>query len=72
MKLVCISNVLDGELIEGLVVGDIYEAIEDARYLYDKVYHLKSEDPSEHIFYSVKLFKRLDELRDDKLKEIGI
>jgi len=72
MKLICISNVLDGEIIEGLVVGQIYEAIEDPRYTYEKVYHLKNDDPNELLFYSVGLFKRLDEMRDGKLKDLGI
>jgi hypothetical protein len=72
MKLICVSNVIDGESIEGLVVGEIYEAIEDPRYTYEEVYHLKNDDPNELLFYSVGLFKRLDELRDDKLKDLGI
>lgn len=70
MKLVCISNVIDGELIEGLVVGEIYEAIEDPRYTYEEVYHLKNDDVYQ--YHSVVLFKRLDDMRDDKLKDLGI
>jgi hypothetical protein len=72
MKLVCISNVIDGESIEGLVVGEIYEAIEDPRYTYEEVYHLKNDDPNEYVFYSIVLFKRLDDMRDDKLNDLGI
>ena len=72
MKIVCISNVLDGEVLEDLVVGETYDAIEDPRYKYDDVYHLANDDPNEFVFYSVKLFKRVDEIRDDKLKQIGI
>jgi hypothetical protein len=71
MKLVCISNVLDGEVMD-LVVGQTYEAIEDPRYTYDKVYHLKSEEPNVSVFYNVILFKRLNDMRNDKLKEIGL
>ena len=72
MKLVCVSNFINGEFIEGLVVGEIYEAIEDPRYTYDDVYHIVNDDPNEYVFYSVKLFKRLDDMRDDKLKDLGI
>jgi len=72
MKLVCISNVIDGESIEGLVVGEIYDAIEDPRYTYEEVYHLKNDDPNEYVFYSIVLFKRLDDMRDDKLNDLGI
>ena len=72
MKIVCISNVLDGEILEDLIVGEVYEAIEDPRYTYNDVYHLVGEDPNEYTFYSVKLFKRMDEMRDDKLNELGI
>jgi hypothetical protein len=55
-----------------LIVGKVYEAIEDPRYTYNDVYHLAGEDPNDYTFYSAKLFKRLDELRDDKLKDLGI
>jgi hypothetical protein len=55
-----------------LIVGEVYEAIEDPRYTYNDVYHLVGEDPNEYTFYSVKLFKRMDEMRDDKLNELGI
>ena len=72
MKLICISNFFENEVIEDLIIGKIYEAVEDTRYTYDVVYHLKSEDPNEHIYYNVSLFKKLDELRDDKLNELGI
>jgi hypothetical protein len=72
MKIVCISNVLDDEILEDLIVGEVYEAIEDPRYTYNDVYHLVGEDPNEYTFYSVKLFKRMDEMRDDKLNELGI
>jgi len=72
MKIVCISNALDDYIIQDLIVGKVYEAIEDPRYTYNDVYHLAGEDPNDYTFYSVKLFKRLDELRDDKLKELGI
>jgi hypothetical protein len=72
MKIVCISNVLDDEILEDLIVGEVYDAIEDPRYTYNDVYHLVNDDPNEYIFYSVKLFKRLDEIREEKLKEIGI
>jgi len=70
MKIVCISNALDDYIIQDLIVGKVYEAIEDPRYTYNDVYHLAGEDAN--TFYSVKLFKRLDELRDDKLKDLGI
>ena len=72
MKIVCISNVLDDEILEDLIVGEVYEAIEDPRYTYNDVYHLVGEDPNEYTFYSVILFKRMDEMRDDKLNELGI
>ena len=72
MKIVCISNVLDDYIIQDLVVGEIYEALEDPRYTYNDVYHLVGEDPNDYTFYSAKLFKRLDELREDKLKDLGI
>ena len=72
MKIVCISNVLDDEILEDLVVGEVYEAIEDPRYTYNDVYHIVNDDPNEYTFYSVKLFKRMDEMRDDKLNELGI
>jgi hypothetical protein len=72
MKIVCISNVLDDEILEDLIVGEVYEAIEDPRYTYNDVYHLVGEDPNEYTFYSVKLFKRMDEMRDDKLNELEI
>ena len=36
-------------------------------------HHFKiGEDPNDYTFYSVKLFKRLDEIRNDKLKDLGI
>jgi len=72
MKIVCISNALDDYIIQDLIVGKVYEAIEDPRYTYNTVYHLAGEDPNNYTFYSVKLFKRLDELREDKLKDLGI
>ena len=73
MKIVCISNVLDDYIIQDLVVGEIYEALEDPRVdVTTGVYHLVGEDPNDYTFYSAKLFKRLDELREDKLKELGI
>ena len=72
MKIVCISNVLDDYIIQDHVVGEIYEALEDPRYTYSGVYHLVGEDPNDYTFYSTKLFKRLDDLREDKLKELGI
>lgn len=71
MKVVCISNIVDGELVD-LEIGKVYEVVEDDRYKYDIVYHLKSEDPYDHVFYNINLFKRVDEFRDDKLKELGI
>ena len=72
MKIVCISNVLDDEILKDLIVGEVYDAVEDPRYTYDDVYQIVNDDPNEYVFYSVKLFKRLDELRDDKLKDLGI
>lgn len=72
MKIVCISNVLDGEVLEDLIVGEVYDAIEDPRYTYNDVYHLVNDDPNEYVFYSVKLFKRLDEIREEKFKDLGI
>jgi hypothetical protein len=72
---VCISNILNDKIMDDLIVGEVYEAIIHPE---GSCYQLEGKNPKTKLNYpcitqySVKLFKRLDELREDKLKEIGI
>ena len=70
-KVICISNIVDGDVVD-LVIGEVYEVVENPSYNYEVVYQIKTEHPDEMVFYHIELFKRMDEFRDDKLKELGI
>lgn len=71
-KVICISNIIDGYVVD-LVVGNVYDVIE-----YDEsrngiiYYQIKTNDANEYAFYNIHLFKRLDEFRNERLKELGI
>lgn len=72
MKVICISNIIDGDLVD-LEIGKVYEMVDDhPKFIFNKVYQLKNEDTQVVVYYSISLFKRLDEFRDDKLNELGI
>lgn len=71
-KVICISNIIDGYVVD-LVIGNVYDVIE-----YDDnrkgviYYQIKTNDANEYAFYNIELFKRLDEFRNERLKELGI
>ena len=71
-KVICISNIIDGYVVD-LLVGNVYDVIE-----YDDnrkgviYYQIKTNDANEYAFYNIELFKRLDEFRNERLKELGI
>lgn len=72
MKIVCISNILNDKIMD-LIVGEVYEAIIHPE---GSCYQLVGKNPKTKLNYpcitkySVKLFKRLDCIRDDKIKSI--
>lgn len=72
MKVICISNIIDGDLVD-LEIGKVYEMVDDhPKFIFNKVYQLKTENTNVGVYYSCCLFKKLDEFREDKLNELGI
>lgn len=71
-KVVCISNIVDGEEID-LEIGKVYEVTEYDETNKDIIYYqIKTYCANEYAFYHIYLFKRLDEFRNERLSEIGI
>lgn len=71
-KVICISNIIDGYFFD-LVVGNVYDVIEHDETNKDVVYYqIKTNDINKYGFFKIDLFKRLDEFRNERLKELGI
>jgi len=74
MKVICIDNVskISGTKTD-LVIGQIYEVIgENKTQMMFGTDMYQIERGGKKAFYSVDLFRKLDDWREDKLKELGI
>ena len=76
MKVVCISNISDGVLVD-LVIGEVYEVNKSFfgnskgyRYPNIRWYTIKFNEYCKD--YPSNIFINLDDCRDNKLKELGI
>jgi hypothetical protein len=65
MKLICINNNWNG-----LSVGKIYQRVSDEESALGPGYYHIYNDNGEPGVYPVDYFKRIDEIRDEKLNQI--
>jgi|688.fasta_scaffold978510_2 hypothetical protein len=78
MKVVCINNITtskweEGEIKTDLIIGEIYNVVEDGRTTSYEYYEIETDDPEVYAaFYKKDMFQKLDDWRDDKLNKLGI
>ena len=70
MKVVCVNNgfVVTGTEPVNLTIGVVYEVMS---LDYDGSYEIINDKGSRH-YYNIKRFLSLEDMRDEKLKQLGI
>lgn len=66
-KVVCVDTHEGGRPNKDLTLGKIYET-----YITSDTKHLVINDCGHHKYYQRRMFKTFQEIRNDKLNEIGI
>ena len=66
MKVVCINNHLN----KNLIIGETYEVIDIHSTIYSKYYNIKTKGGGLTRWINSINFKKLEEVRDDKLTNL--